>query len=347
MADSSTENAGAVIDDTKVVDSASTPDPVVTAESTPADKPISPLDAVTRALDRSSKSGVEAGAPTAENRSPTGEPDPKTPPVAETPTEISDEEMKRFSPNAQARIRELAALKNDLNGKLETVTTERESLRPKAESYDKLTGYLSQNGISSDEANNSLEVTRLIKSGDFTNALKILDPIYQEVRKRAGEVLEPDLQEDVRLGNVPHDRALELQRLRANDAAARERGQRQEAQSREQQQREASSQFVNSIAKAADDWAKARAGSDPDWDKKQTEVAEIVELDLRRNGFPKSTEEAVQRSEKALAQVNDRWKKLRGPPAEIKPAVGGGRTSTRANDPPKTALEAVNRALGG
>jgi hypothetical protein len=212
---------------------------------------------------------------------------------------------------------------------------------------DKLTGYLSQNGISSDEANNSLEVTRLIKSGDFTNALKILDPIVQDLRKRTGEVLEPDLQEDVRLGNVPHDRALELQRLRASDAAARERGQRQEAQSREQQQREASSQFVNSIAKAADDWAKARAGSDPDWDKKQTEVAEIVELDLRRNGFPKSTEEAVQRSEKALAQVNDRWKKLRGPPAEIKPAVGGGRTSTRANDPPKTALEAVNRALGG
>lgn len=348
MPESSTE-LEPIVSEAPVAAADSTTAPVVTAEPTPADKPISAIDAVTRALaPPAPKDGVDAGAPTAANRSSKdGTGTQEKPPVAGEPAaDPSEEEIKQYTPGAQKRIRELVAEKNTARGQVETATRELETFKPRAESYDKLTGYLTRNGITSDEANNSLEVARLIKAGDFANALKVLTPIYQEVSKRAGEVLPPDLQEEVRLGHTPHERALELSRLRASEASARDRATQEGTRQAAEAARTQNTNFVNTVAKAADDWAKGKAGSDPDWDKKQTEVAEIVELDLRRNGFPKSSQEAIQRSEKALAQVNARWKTLRGTPGEIKPTVGSGRSSTREGAP-KTAMEAVNRALGG
>lgn len=347
MPDSSSEIEPIVSDAPVAAAADPTPAPVVPAEPTPAEKPISILDAVTKALEPAEKPGVDAGTPTAENRSSkdaTGTQD--TPPDKAEPADISPEELARLSAKTQERVRWLAAQKSELTGKVEAATREVETYRPKAAEHDKLVGYLTRNGINSDEANNSLEVTRLIKAGDFTTALKVLTPIYQEVQKRAGEVLPPDLLEDVRLGNMPHERALEISRGRASQAATTERDQREAERQRVDGEQNAWSTHVTTVAKAADTWAKSKSGSDPDWDKKQTEVAEIVELDLRRNGFPKTAAEAVQRSEKALEEVNTRWKRLRGNLTEIKPTVGGSRVSTRT-DAPKTALEAINRALDG
>lgn len=319
----------------------STPAPVVKAEPTPAEKPISLLDAVTKALEPDAKTGVDAAPPTAENRSSKDGTQTQTPPVeGAEPADLSEEERAKLHPKTQERMRWLTAQRNDLAREIDTY-------KPKAESNDKLVGYLTRNNISSDEANNSLEVTRLIKAGDYGTALKVLTPIYQEVQKRAGEVLDPDLTEEVRLGTTPHERALELQRLRATTAANTERSRQQEERQRTEGDSAAWNGHVTAVAKAADDWAKAKAGTDPDWDKKTPQVAEIVELDIRRNGFPKTPAEAIQRSEKALAEVNTRWNKFRGNLQEIRPNVGTGRSSTRGDDAPKSALEAVNRALGG
>lgn len=347
MPESSTE-LEPIVSEAPVAAADPTPAPVVSAEPTPADKPTSAIDAVTRALAPAPKDGVDAGAPTAENRSSkdgTGTQD--KPPVAGEPAaDPSEEEIKQYTPGAQKRIRELVAEKNTARGQVEAATRELDTFKPRAESYDKLTGYLTRNGITSDEANNSLEVTRLIKAGDFANALKVLTPIYQEVQKRAGEVLPPDLQEEVRLGHTPHERALELSRLRANETAAAERQAQEGQRQRTEAQQTAWNTHVQTVAKAADDWAKGKAAGDPDWDKKATEVADIVDLAIRRDGFPKSKEAALQISEQALAKVNTRWKSLRGPLGEIKPMVGTGRASPREGAP-KTAMEAVNRALGG
>lgn len=126
-----------------------------------------------------------------------------------------------------------------------------------------------------------------------------------------------------------------------------ERNRAAETQRATEGQQQAWRDHVAAVSKAADDWAKAKAGSDPDWDKKTAEVTELLKLDILENGFPKSKEEAIQRSEKALDRVNARWKSLRGVPPEIKAATGGGRTSSAREAPPQSALEAVNRALGG
>jgi len=336
MADSST--------DPVVTDAASATAPVVQAEATPAKEP-SILDAVEKAL---SDTGVEAASPAAE---PIAKADATTqdkPSESPKDSEVPDEELKKYSPGAQARIRELAAQKNDLRSQLDNLqnSPEHVALKDKAESFDKLTGFLGRHGISSQEANNALETTRLIKSGDYSNALKLVEPIYHELQKRAGGVLDADLQEDVRLGHVPIERAQELQRLRASEKQVQTQQQIQESRQTTQRETEANRKFVMDIATAADNWAKQKASSDPDWEKKQDQVAELVDLDLRKNGFPRTAEEALQRSEAALERVNKRWGSLRGTPQEIRPNVGGRQASTRADQAPKSALEAIEQALG-
>jgi hypothetical protein len=348
MSDSSTEIEPTASEAPVVAAADSTPAPVVAAEPTPADKPISLIDVVSKVLEPAPKPGVDAGTPTAATDRPKdGTETQSKPPEGAEPADISEEEMKRLSGKTQERIRWLAAQKADLTGKVEAATREVETYKPKAQEHDKLVGYLTRHGISSDEANNSLEITRLIKGGDYAGALKVMQPIYSELQRRAGEVLPPDLQEEVRLGHVPHDRALEISRARAKEAADAERNRAAETQRATEGQQQAWKAHVAGVSKAADDWAKAKAGSDPDWDKKTAEVTELLKLDILENGFPKSKEEAIQRSEKALERVNARWKSLRGVPVEIKAATGGGRASSTRDTPPKSALEAVNRALGG
>lgn len=340
MTDSSTEGVDVVDTTNSVVDAGSTSAPVVnSADPTPAKEPSSVLDAVTAAL--SPDKGVDAATPAAVNRSPAGDPDPKTTSSEGEPAEISDEEMKRLAPKTQERMRFLASQRTELQMQLG-------DLKPKAEGFEKLTGFLTENGISSDEANNALELTRLIKSGNYVGAKQLLDPIYAELQRRAGDVLDKDLQEEVRLGTTPHERALEIQRARASNASRQVQDSIAEERRQQTEQTQAWQTHVGTVATAADNWAKDQAKSDPDWALKADDVATLVELDLRKNGFPKTTAEAIDRSKTALETVNKRLARLRPAPVEVRPNLGNGnRTSNSSDAKPKSALDAVNMALGG
>jgi hypothetical protein len=339
MTDSSTEGADLTADTTnQVVDAGSTSAPVVNADPTPAKEPSSVLDAVTKAL--SSDKGVDAAPPAAVNRSPEGDPDPNKTSSEGEPAEISDEEMKHLAPKTQERMRFLASQRTELQTQLDVV-------KPKAEANDRLTGFLSQNNISSDEANNALELTRLIKAGDYVNAKKLLDPVYAELQRRAGDVLDPDLAEEVRLGQISHERALELQRTKAANVSRQTQEQVAEERRKTAEQSEQWKSHVGTVATAADSWAKDQAKSDPDWALKAEDVATLVELDLRKNGFPKTAAEAIERSKTALETVNKRLARVRPAPVEIKPNIGNGsRSSPSSTAKPKSALDAINIAFG-
>lgn len=322
-----------------VVETASTP---VILEST---EPTSVLDAVEAAL---KPDGVEAGSPPAE----TGQTKPKTEPNGSEPAkdenDVSEEEMKTFSPNAQARIRDLAAQKNELRSTVENMTAEMEPLKAKARSFETLTGYLVKHGIDAREANNALEITRLIKGQDYDRALQIVAPIYQELAKRTGGVLDTDLQEDVRLGHIPLARAKEIQRGRAVEATTNEREQsRAKADERNQQESEQQAlvTHVHTMAQAADDWAKTKADADPDWNQKQDLVAAQVNLIVSREGFPKTKAALTDINERALKSVEEKLKPLLPRMKAIDPARPTGSASPRDLPAPKTALEALERGL--
>lgn len=257
------------------------------------------------------------------------------------PEELTEDEIKSYPPNSQRRIRQLVAQRDDHQRQVE-------SLRPRAEQWDTVTSYMRENGIQPAEFDNALEITRIINSGDFSRALQVLTPIYREVAARAGEILPKDLAEEVRLGRISEQHARELNRTRATAQNAQVREQRTREQSEATRNVERVTQIVNSNAQAVDVWAKAKAGSDPDWSEKQKDVAEALELELNRlgpQGYPQTREAAIELAEKCLKVVEDRIKRYR-PKPQARNAVTGQFASPKAKTKPTSYMDAIDQALG-
>lgn len=272
------------------------------------------------------------------------EPEPKTTegePVEEGKDPLDDEFQEPVSSRTQTRIRDLVARGKSLQAEVET-------FRPKAEQFDRLVSTIRERGVELPEVDNAIAVVALMKS-DPAKALELLTPLVQDLAKRTGRVLPTDLQEEVRLGYISEARASELAQARAQATSAQQR--EQERQQREQQERvqREHNDRVTTVTRAADEWAKAKATSDPDWHAKQSLVAEAVELELLRRGpdaFPKNQSEAVALAEEAYKRVNQTLKTVAPKPIPRNP-VTGEFASSRSAPEPTSLHDAVKQALRG
>lgn len=296
------------------------------------------IEAVNKVLDK----GAEESPASGDGE---GKPSPKPDKDAKSSQDEdpSEDEIKRYPPNSQRRIRQLLDQRNEIRMQVEALEGE---LKPKAEHLDRITGYLEEHGIQPQEFDNVLEITRMMKAGDYEELLPILTPIYLEVAKRAGKVLPPDLQEDVRLGRMPEARARELHENRTRSENLTERQEQDQARREEQAARGELQRRISTAASAGDEWAKAKAASDPDWNLKQDDVAAEVERLILKDPkrYPKTKEETVALSEEALKTVEARIKRFASKPAERRNPISQP-PSPRSAAKPKTYMEAVELAL--
>lgn len=312
------------------------------AESSAVDEGVenSFLDVVSGALEGSEETPAsdESGKETPKPEPANADEDPSK----DDESALTDDELGKLSQRAQNRIRGLV---QEVKG----VETRLQEAMPKIERFDRITGFMEKHGIKEEEFDNTLGVVGLVKSGQYDKALEVLSPIVQELQKRAGEILPDDLMESVRLGEISEARAKELHKARTQSKNLEQRQQRdQDARTREEQERSWNEQ-VDTVSKAADDWAKGKATSDPDWPLKQDLIAEQVQLELYQTGpkgYPKTAQDAVTLSERALKKVEERLKKL-GPKPQARQTVTGFSTSPRAKTQPASHLEAVSAALEG
>lgn len=312
----------------------------VAAESSTAEGVENPyLEAVNKVLGE----GAEE-SPASEKGEGKPSPEPKKDVKAED-ADPSEDELKRYPPNSQKRIRQLLDQRNEIRTRYEAEVS---ALKPKAEHLDRITGYLQEHGIDPQEFDNTLEITRMIKTGDYDNALQVITPIYLELAKRAGKILPSDLQEEVRLGHITEQRARELHESRTRSENLTERQKQDQARREEREAEERSRRVVTTAAGAADEWAKAKAASDPDWSLKQDDVAAEVERMILKDPqrYPKSKEEAVALAEEALKVVEARIKRFAPRPSERRVPVHQP-ASPRSAAKPKTYMEAVDLALSG
>lgn len=294
------------------------------------------LDTVTAVLNGGTEKspGSEDGKGKPEPESTTGtDGDPDVP-----------EEIQQLHPKTRDRFHELVTMRK-------AVEAERDALKPKAEQFERVLDYLETNRIAPQEFDNALELTRMIKSGEYEKALEVLTPIFREVADRAGRILPADLQERVRLGHITEEDARELHRSRTHAKNVETRTAEERERDQQNRQAEEAKRVAETAAQAGDQWAKEKAASDPDWRLKQNLVAEQVELDITRrklagdpNWFPKTREDVIRISNAALKVVEDRLKKM-GPRPVEKRVVTGLPASSRAAAQPKTFMEAVDQAL--
>jgi hypothetical protein len=268
------------------------------------------------------------------------EPEEQTAETEGEPTGDPDEsELKRYSENAQNRIRQVIGQRNEAREQLET-------LQPKAEKFDQMTQYLASNNIETDELNNAVEVIRLVKSGDYQKAFDALAPTIQSLQQVLGKQLAPDLQQEVQAGYLDQERAAELQRLRMQQQMDAQRSQ-QEQQLAQQRQQEAYERTIQTAQAAADGWAKEKAASDPDWTMKSDMVAAEISLQVQRlgrEGYPQTEQAVRELADQALATVESRLKKFAPKPAPVQ-RTPAPTTSSQKLAEPNSLLDAVKNGL--
>lgn len=293
------------------------------------------LDAVTAAL--AGKDDKEASATSEPDKAQTA---PKAAEVAEgdkaKPDEISDEDLKRTSQGVQKRIRRLVKER-------EKFESEASELRPKAEQLDFITKQIQQTGLNQDDLGVIFDIGTALKRGDLFGARKALAPIWEAVNEATGGVIPKDLLPEVQGGQITAQRAHELAVARAAANQAAYQGRQQAERQATERTQQATAAVVNSV----NDWEKSKAASDPDWKLKAPEIMRSLQYSLRVDGQKATTpEQGIALAEKALAEVNERFRQFRPPPRAVRAVVSSGGASPRSNAAPKTMLDVINSVVG-
>jgi hypothetical protein len=257
--------------------------------------------------------------------------------------------MAALTDKTRNRIHSLLDDRKTLREQTATLQTELEALRPQAEGYKAVTEFMRENNLSGQDAAQAMRLAGLINR-DPRSALEALKPIMAELQRVAGETLDADIAEDLRLGRITQQRATELSQARADQRLAREAQQRAETE-RTQREREAEEQrqrdHAKSLATLGDQLAAERAQSDPDWKLKESLVADRLQADIVANGMPKDAADARKRFNAAVDHVTGLLRKAVPQPKAVTPSPASASSSTGPKSPPPSdGVDAVLQALG-
>lgn len=314
---------------------------VTAAESSPAEKGVgSYAEAIEAAL--------RPEATPASNEQ--DQEDPESGSKEETPqVDVEAEaqaEIQQLSQKAQNRFRELVGAKKQLEAEVAPLREQVETLKPKAEQLDRLTGYMREHAIEPTHLDNAMALTAMINRGD-AKVVPILEGLLAQVRQRTGDTLPPELQQQVNLGYLTEAHARELSRTRV--AAQRSEAQAREAQERssaERAQREAET-ITNRAAMVADTWNQEQVTKDPDWNLKRDLVAQEMELQIHRlgaEGYPRTDKAVRDLLDKAKSAVEAKLKPFRPAPKPISTPTGGA-ASPRSAAKPASYADAIDIGL--
>jgi len=179
-----------------------------------------------------------------------------------------------------------------------------------AERYANVERFLSENGLSGEEANDGLQIMALAKLQP-REAWEKVRPWVQSLLIAAGEVLPPELQQRVERGELTPDAAAEISRLTAGQKAALAQQQFRE----ERQRTDAATAQASAITAAADAWQEERAARDPNFAAKIDLLQREVAYLHRSEGIPNTPQGVRAQLTSAYEAVNKRFT----PPAPVRP----------------------------
>lgn len=328
--------------DTEIVEGAgidtATPD-VATAESSTAESGGKSLIAEIQAA-LAPKESPDSEEPDQSSDDEDEAPEKEEGPAEEEDDEaIPEEELARLNKKTRRRVKRLLGVIEEKNGEVA-------ALRPKAEMLDKMVAQVRDTGLDAGEVDWLLtKVGRNLKR-DPAAAYQQLTPVYQRLQAMFGDVLPPDLEQQVKTGRITREAAQAVVRSQTQATIASreaERVRQEQAAAEEARNTEAN---VDRIRGAATEWEQRQVAADPDWNLKQSEVLEKIEVELGRFARGKDVltpEIAVDIAEKAKKAVDARYARFKPKPAEVRPVTGVA--STASAPKPANAVEAAKLAL--
>lgn len=249
--------------------------------------------------------------------------------------EPTEDELKAWKPKTRQRFEKLQAKYRDASEQLEKANVD-------AGHYRQFVDFLDTNGINQDEANELFEIGALMKTNPF-KALELITPHFNTLLEITGNVLPPDLVQQVNAGYMTKAAAVELSRARAQGrvlpAVQQETQQRREVRQQ--------GQTVAQMQSAIGAWEQKWSTSDPDYSVKKDRVLDRLELMLaraqRENKLPQTVEQAVQLAEKARRDVEADFRQSR--PRKPVSTVDGGSASSSHKAEPKDTRDVIRRTI--
>lgn len=223
--------------------------------------------------------------------------------------------------------------------RFQKVISQKNEYKQGHEQYQKITGYLSSNNITAEEASAGMQIMALMKN-DPQKALEALNPYMDALRQTTGDVLPDDIRGKVDDGYMDEDAGRELARTRADANLLRQRNEQANAQMAQN----ASAQHLEGLAQTVTDWEMRKRQTDPDYDLKQDEIDDRVKVLVQERGRPDTAEAAIAMANEAYDAVNNRVSARSSVKKPMRTASGGKLGGTPTPEP-KSLLEAVQNAM--
>ncbi len=259
----------------------------------------------------------------------------KTEGEPELPDGLSQEEFKTYGKGAQARIKELVSKHNEATQYVQSLQSELNVVKPYID-------FMQQHDIPQQDLDVVLGLTAALRKGDFRAFLEGVSPYVELAQQYTGQVLPPDLHQQVQEGYVSQEIAHELAARRANEAIMTN----QSRQTHERLQQERAQANSTSIRNAITNWEQQKAAADPDYSKKADLVKRTAQAIMQEHGGPQSPQQAIEMAEAAYREATDYVNRLQPVPRPTRRTPSGFQnSSTRATAEPGSLMEAALAGL--
>lgn len=268
--------------------------------------------------------------------SPTPEPTSASRDGTPDPLEVdpSEQELGAYIPKTRKRVERLIEQRN-------SARTELERLKEPAAKWDQFYGYLSEAQLAPEDVNLLLGVGAHLRAGRMKEFRDGIAPYWQLANEALGDFLPQDLQAKVNDGEIAHETAAEMSRLRY--ANARLNGQAQASDRNLQQNRQ--QQVADSVRDAVVVWEQGVRQRDPDYARKANAVLRISQALMLEHGAPQSPEAAVALAQRAYQEAGGMVGQFTPPPQATRPVPDSTRVVNGARPQPNSLMEAALAGL--
>lgn len=255
---------------------------------------------------------------------PSGKSDDKLP--EGDPTE---EELKDYSQKANARIRDLVSQRNEAQAVVDRVQP--------------FLDFVQKNDIPGQDLDIMLDLTAKLRHGDFSGFLQGISPYVNLAQQYTGQVLPPDLQQQVKQGYVSPAIAKELAQRRAQVQV----GDANLQTAKNQNARQTAEANATAVRSAIAQWEKKTQQSDPDYALKADMIRRTSQALMQEHGNPRNAKEAIHLVTTAYEEVNKQTAGFRPAP---KPTANAPRSTGQSGGAaptaePKSMMDAAMQAL--
>lgn len=214
------------------------------------------------------------------------------------------------------------------------VVSERDSLKPKADQFEKITTFMSSNGLSTQEVAEGFQIMALMKTNP-AEAHKKISEYKAKLDIYVGDKLPDNIAKKVEEGFVDPESAKELAALKANKEL--------QAQRQVYAQQQYAAQAQTGMHNAVISWEQQMKVKDPDWSTKEGLITDRVRS-LMSSERPATAEQAIALVERAYSQISDQLNRIAPKRTNMNP-VRSSTSSATVNVSPKSLKEAVLRGL--